>query len=35
LYEGELHALRRIGDGFLLRESRRFDAPAHFVEFRF
>src|SRR5687767_13411150 len=34
LNEGELHALRNIGDGFLLRESRRRDAPAHFVEFR-
>ena len=35
LNKGELHALRRIGDGFLLRESCRRDAPAHFVEFRF
>src|SRR5439155_19399275 len=28
LNEGELHALRRIVDGFLLREPRRRDAPA-------
>src|SRR5439155_17474823 len=35
LNEGELHALRRIGDGFLLRESRRRDAPAQFGEDRF
>src|SRR5687767_594795 len=34
LNEGELHALRKIRDGFLLREARRRDAPAHFVEFR-
>src|SRR5438445_5173189 len=35
LNEGELHALRRIGDGFLLRESRRRDAPAQFDQIRF
>src|SRR5688500_11595005 len=35
LNEGELHALRRIADGFLLRESRRRDTPAHFIELRF
>ena len=34
LNEGELHALRKVRDCFLLRESRRRDAPAHFVEFR-
>src|ERR687891_1404997 len=34
LNEGELHALRKVRDGFLLRESCRRDAPAHFVEFR-
>src|SRR5918996_6244385 len=34
LDEGELHALRKVRDGFLLRESCRRDAPAHFVEFR-
>src|SRR4029453_18063196 len=33
LNEGELHALRKVRDGFLLRESCRRDAPAHFVEF--
>jgi hypothetical protein len=27
LHEGELHALRRIGDGFPLRESRRRERP--------
>src|SRR5437763_6957246 len=35
LNEGELHALRRIGDGFLLRESRRRNAPAQFDQIRF
>src|SRR5687767_1178937 len=34
LNEGELHALRKVRDGFLLRESCRRDAPAQFVEFR-
>src|SRR6185436_9046520 len=34
LNEGELHALRKVCDGFLLGEPRRVDAPAHFVEFR-
>src|SRR3990170_4035564 len=33
LNEGELHALRKVRDGFLLRESCRRDAPAQFVEF--
>ena len=35
LNEGELHALRKVGDGFLLREPCRRDAPAQFGEFRF
>src|SRR5687768_8207531 len=35
LNEGELHALRKVRDGFLLRESCRRDAPAHFDQFRF
>ena len=35
LNEGELHALRKIADGFLLRESRRHDAPAQFDQFCF
>ena len=35
LNEGELHAVRRIGDWFLLRESRRRDAPAQFGQFGF
>src|SRR5690349_20984178 len=35
LNEGELHAVRRIGDGLLVRESRRCDAPAQLDQIRF
>src|SRR3979490_3242295 len=35
LDEGDVNALRRIGDGLLLRESRRRDAPAQFDQIRF
>src|SRR5262245_30387521 len=35
LNEGELHALRKVCDGFLLGEPRRRDTPAQFDQFRF
>ena len=34
LNEGELHALRKIGDGFLLGESRGLDAPTQIGQVR-
>ena len=34
LHRRERHALRRVRDGFLLRESCRRDTPAQFGEFR-